>query len=120
MRATFKAMGISKNHWHEILKSCCIALNQIPRKENHNSPWELVHGYRLPQDYLKPIGTGTVVLNSNRVKGRKFEEKGQEGVLIGFNTLLNSYHILTKNGLVIELKHVQFLKNSSFTPCGDD
>ncbi|KNZ54671.1 hypothetical protein VP01_2888g2 [Puccinia sorghi] len=30
MRATINSSGIQKKYWHEILKSCCLALNQIP------------------------------------------------------------------------------------------
>ncbi|PLW49958.1 hypothetical protein PCASD_01261 [Puccinia coronata f. sp. avenae] len=114
MRATFKCTGIQKNLWYEILKSCCVALNQIPQVSGTPSPWELVHGSQLPPNFLKPIGTGSVVLNFNRVKGRKFDKKGQEGLLVGFNTLLKSYRILSKSGTVIESKHsLEEIKESS-------
>ncbi|PLW15122.1 hypothetical protein PCASD_23224 [Puccinia coronata f. sp. avenae] len=99
--------------WHEVLKSYCLSLNQIPRNSSSISPWELVHGYKLPPNFLRTLGTGTVVLKFNRVKGKKFEEKGQEGILIGFNTLLNSYRILSRTGSVIKSKHVRFLKEKS-------
>ncbi|KNZ46553.1 hypothetical protein VP01_7173g1, partial [Puccinia sorghi] len=112
MRATFRSSGVSKSYWHELVKSVCFALNQIPRKDQQNLPWELVHGYSIPATYLKPLGTQTVTLTMKRVQGKKFEAKGAEGLLIGYNVLLRSYRILLKSGAVIESKHVRFLRNS--------
>ncbi|KAI7962507.1 hypothetical protein MJO28_000601 [Puccinia striiformis f. sp. tritici] len=114
MRATFRGSGIAKNFWHEIVKSCCLALNQIPRKGSSQSPWEIMHGKRLPSTFLKPLGTTAVVLNMNRRKGRKFDVKGQEGLLVGFNTSLQSYRIITQSGSIIDSKHVRFLKAPQF------
>ncbi|POW01693.1 hypothetical protein PSTT_12316 [Puccinia striiformis] len=39
---------IQKCYWHEVLKACCLALNQIPQKGNPQSPWEIMHGKTLP------------------------------------------------------------------------
>lgn len=113
MRATFRSSGISKTFWHEVVKSCCLMLNQVPQKGESRSPWETFHGKKFPSNLLKPLGTTAVVLKMNRVKGRKFEEKGQEGFLVGFNVLLHSYRIITQSGAIIESKHVRFLKLSN-------
>ncbi|POV99253.1 hypothetical protein PSHT_13735 [Puccinia striiformis] len=110
MRATFRGSGIPKAYWHEVVKSCCLSLNQIPRKGSTQSPWEIVHRKSLPPHYLKPLGTSAIVLNMNRVKGKKFDVKGQEGLLVGFNVLLQSYRIITQTGAIIDSKHVRFLK----------
>ncbi|KNZ53396.1 uncharacterized protein VP01_3250g1 [Puccinia sorghi] len=56
--------------------------------------------------FLKPLGT-------------KFEVKGQEGILIGYNILLRSYQILLKTGAVINSKHVRFLKSPIFIENSD-
>jgi hypothetical protein len=47
----------------------------------------------LPPGYLKPIGTPLVYLNQNpgMQKGRKFNQKGEDGILAGFNPKLLSY-----------------------------
>ncbi|KNZ51776.1 hypothetical protein VP01_3817g2 [Puccinia sorghi] len=45
------------------------------------SPWKKMHGKELPIGYVKPIGTPAVFVNQRRIKGRKFHEKGEEGVL---------------------------------------
>ncbi|KNZ54453.1 hypothetical protein VP01_2942g1 [Puccinia sorghi] len=114
VRATIMSSGIQKRFWHEVLKSCCLALNQIPKKGQTDSPWEILHGRKFPSDYLKPIGTPAVILQMPRKeKSWKFNPKGEEGVLVGFNVSLVSYRILTPFGKVIETKHVRFLKKDS-------
>lgn len=50
----------------------------------------------------------------NRRKGQKFDVKGQEGLLVGFNTSLQSYRIITQSGSIIDSKHVRFLKAPQF------
>ncbi|KNZ59740.1 hypothetical protein VP01_166g2 [Puccinia sorghi] len=116
MRATINSSGIQKRFWHEILKSCCLGLNQIPKKGCNKSPWEMLHNKSFPIGLLKSIGTPAVVLNMAKVKGRKFDSKGEEGILIGFNVSLQSYRILTQTGRVIETKHVRFMKKTNSQP----
>ncbi|KNZ54014.1 hypothetical protein VP01_3075g2 [Puccinia sorghi] len=115
MRATINSSGIQKRFWHEILKSCCLGLNQIPRKNQTQSPWELIHGKSFPLNFLRPVGTPAVVLILNKTKGRKLDPKGEEGHLAGFNVALRSYRIITPYGKVIESKHVRFLKKPDIT-----
>lgn len=47
-----------------------------------------------------------------RIKGRKFDAKGEEVQLIGFNAALHSYRLITRSGRVVETKHVKFLKRA--------
>ncbi|KNZ58951.1 hypothetical protein VP01_1827g1 [Puccinia sorghi] len=109
--ATIMSSGIQKRVWHEVLKSTCLALNQIPKKGHDDSPWTILHGRKFPDNYLRPLGTPAVILQMPRKeKSWKFNPKGEEGVLVGFNVSLLSYGILTPFGKVIETKHVRFLK----------
>ncbi|KNZ54529.1 hypothetical protein VP01_2923g1 [Puccinia sorghi] len=110
MRATIYSAKIQKRFWHEVLKSCCLSLNQIPRNGQDLPPWEIIHGKPFPQDFLRSLGTPAIVLRSNGTKGRKFDLKGEEGLLIGFNVALRSYRIITQHGRVLESKHVRFLQ----------
>ncbi|KNZ53750.1 hypothetical protein VP01_3144g2 [Puccinia sorghi] len=86
------------------------SLNQIPRKGQTTSPWEILHNKAFPPNFLRPVGTHTVTLSLTGVKGKKFETKGEEGRLLGFNVALQSYRVLTLSGKVIESKHVRFIK----------
>ncbi|KNZ45087.1 hypothetical protein VP01_84g2 [Puccinia sorghi] len=113
MRAIFNGSKIQKRFWHEVLKSSCLALNQIPRKGNPDSPWSILHGRKFPPNLLQPIGTPTIVLKNNQPKGRKFEPKGEEGILIGFNVHLRSYRVLLRSGQIMETKHRQISAQTS-------
>ena len=114
LRATFNSSQISKQHWHVTLKACCIALNQIPKKGECQTPWFKLHGHELPSNFLKPLGTKVVFLNMTRAKGRKFDAKGIEGCLVGFNPSMLSYKILSQhNNRIIDSKHVRFLLNDN-------
>ncbi|KNZ55170.1 uncharacterized protein VP01_2749g1 [Puccinia sorghi] len=112
MRATLESSKIKKSLWPEILKSCCIMLNQVNQKDEIESPWTKMHGKNLPRNFIKPICTPAVFINQRRIKGRKFHIKGEEGVLVGFDPLLLSYRILCKSGLIVKTKHVRFLKKT--------
>ncbi|KNZ54495.1 hypothetical protein VP01_2932g7 [Puccinia sorghi] len=106
VRATINSAGIPKRFWHEMIKSCCLGLNQIPRKDQQKSPWEMLHGRSFPLNFLRAVGTPAICLIPNVVKGRKFDSKGEEGRLVGFNLDLRSYRILTQHGRVVETKHI--------------
>lgn len=66
----------------------------------------------LPTNYLKPIGSPVIYLGSHLQRGKKFNKKGLEGILVGFNPIFHSYLVLSSSGAIIETKHVQFLKNN--------
>ncbi|KNZ63499.1 hypothetical protein VP01_1135g2 [Puccinia sorghi] len=114
MRATFLSSKIQKRFWHEILKSCCLALNQIPKKGEVSSPWSILHGRPFPENFLRPVGTPAVSLHMlKKGKSWKFNAKGEEGILVGFNVSLLSYRLLMASGKIIESKHVKFLKRET-------
>ncbi|KNZ49293.1 hypothetical protein VP01_5102g1, partial [Puccinia sorghi] len=110
MRATLTCSKIPKRFWHKILKSCCLSLNQIQKRGQLSTPWEVIHGKSFPKNLLRPIGTPAIIFNLTRSKGRKFNPKGEEGRLIGFNVSLQSFRLVTQSGRVVETKHVRFLK----------
>ncbi|KNZ60492.1 hypothetical protein VP01_1546g3 [Puccinia sorghi] len=74
---------------------------------------EFVGNRPFPLGYLKPIGTPAIILNMNQKKGWKFNPKGEEGILVGFNVALRSYRIVLNSGRVIETKHPQELSQLS-------
>ncbi|KNZ56259.1 hypothetical protein VP01_244g1, partial [Puccinia sorghi] len=113
---TLKSSGIQKRFWHKIVKSCCLMLNQIPHGGGSKSPWELLQDKQFLNDLLRTIGTPALILNSNRIKGRKFDIKGEESKLVGFNVALRSFQIFTSYSRVIESKHVRFLNKTEGDP----
>ncbi|KNZ55732.1 hypothetical protein VP01_2599g1 [Puccinia sorghi] len=79
---------------HNVLKSACIMLNQIPRKGESDLPWKLMHGMTLPETFINPLSTSTVYLlqGNKREKGQKFDEKGDKGRLIGRPKTIKKSH----------------------------
>ncbi|KNZ52905.1 hypothetical protein VP01_3401g3 [Puccinia sorghi] len=64
------------------------------------SPWEAMQGYKLPDNYLKPLGNSVVFLCNLQKKGEKFSEKGSKGRLIRYNPAFRSYKIISSDGSV--------------------
>ncbi|KAI9628483.1 hypothetical protein H4Q26_018039 [Puccinia striiformis f. sp. tritici PST-130] len=82
MRATFRGSGNCQEFsGTRLSKSCCLALNQIPRKGSSQSPWEIMPRKKASFNISEALGTTAVVLNMNRRKRQKFDVKGQEGLL---------------------------------------
>jgi transposase InsO family protein len=76
VRACVASSKIPKQYWPEILKTACLSLNQIPRNKEEISPWELVHGSKLPSNYIHPIGNPVAFLNMQQEKGDNLDQKG--------------------------------------------
>ncbi|KNZ54293.1 hypothetical protein VP01_2986g6 [Puccinia sorghi] len=62
------------------------------------------------------IGKPTIILNLTKKKGQKFDPKGEEGKLIGFNFALQSYTIVVPSGRIVESKNARFLKKPDPLP----
>ncbi|KNZ53951.1 hypothetical protein VP01_3093g5, partial [Puccinia sorghi] len=69
IRSTFASSHLPNKLWHEVLKSCCLSLKQIPRKEDYLSPWEIINWRKFPTEMLQPVGTPLVILKMTRHKG---------------------------------------------------
>lgn len=121
LRSVFSSTKLPKNCWHVVVQSCCLALNQIPSEKGGPTPWEVFHKSKLPPDYLKPIGSSVVYL-INQSNRSKLDEKGKEGIFIGYVPRFLSYKILSRSGKIVETKHVKFLKAQTFQdlPLSDD
>lgn len=85
LRSSFSSGKIPKTYWHVIIQSCCLALNRIPAEKGGLTPWEMMHNTPLPNDYLRPIRAGVIYLLNDRHIKSKLNEKGEEGILIGYN-----------------------------------
>ncbi|KNZ46243.1 uncharacterized protein VP01_7443g1, partial [Puccinia sorghi] len=115
--------SVKKIYWPELLKSCCLMLNSIPKQDEDEPSWCKMHGKELPSNFVQPIGTPAIVFNLLRQRGRKFHPKGEEGLLVGFDPIFLSYRVLIPLGAIVKTKHVQFLKkpdNPAITPTSDD
>ncbi|GJT23859.1 putative ribonuclease H-like domain-containing protein [Tanacetum coccineum] len=103
--------------WTEAVNTACYVLNRVLVTKPHNkTPYELITGKPPIISYIKPFGCHVTILNTIDQLG-KFEEKADEGFLVGYS--LNSkafrvYNLETKR--VEENLHIRFLENKPNVP----
>ncbi|GKD27377.1 retrovirus-related pol polyprotein from transposon TNT 1-94 [Tanacetum coccineum] len=98
--------------WAEAVSTACYVLNRVlATKTQNKTPYELITGKIPIISYIRPFGWHVIILNTIDHLG-KFEEKSDEGFLVGYS--LNSkafrvYNLETKR--VEENLHINFLEN---------
>ncbi|GJX13976.1 putative ribonuclease H-like domain-containing protein [Tanacetum coccineum] len=98
--------------WAEAVSTTCYVLNRVlVTKPQNKTPYELITGKIPIISYIRPFGCHVTILNTIDHLG-KFEEKSDEGFLVGYS--LNSkafrvYNLETKR--VEENLHINFLEN---------
>ncbi|GKB60857.1 ribonuclease H-like domain-containing protein [Tanacetum coccineum] len=98
--------------WAEAVSTACYVLNRVlVIKPQNKTPYELITGKIPIISYIRPFGCHVTILNTIDHLG-KFEEKSDEGFLVGYS--LNSkafrvYNLETKR--VEENLHINFLEN---------
>ncbi|GJW92044.1 putative ribonuclease H-like domain-containing protein [Tanacetum coccineum] len=98
--------------WAEAVSTACYVLNRVlVTKPQNKTPYELITGKIPIISYIRPFGCHVTILNTIDHLG-KFEEKSDEGFLVGYS--LNSkafrvYNLQTKR--VEENLHIKFLEN---------
>ncbi|GKA10630.1 ribonuclease H-like domain-containing protein [Tanacetum coccineum] len=98
--------------WAESVSTACYVLNRVlVTKPQNKTPYELITGKIPIISYIRPFGCHVTILNTIDHLG-KFEEKSNEGFLVGYS--LNSktfkvYNLETKR--VEENLHINFLEN---------
>ncbi|GKB17523.1 putative ribonuclease H-like domain-containing protein [Tanacetum coccineum] len=98
--------------WSEAVSTACYVLNRVlVTKPQNKTPYELITGKIPIISYIRPFGCHVTILNTIDHLG-KFEEKSDEGFLVGYS--LNSkafrvYNLETKR--IEENMHINFLEN---------
>ncbi|GJT38142.1 putative ribonuclease H-like domain-containing protein [Tanacetum coccineum] len=98
----------------EAVSTACYVLNRVLVTKPHNkTPYELITGKQPIISYIRPFGCHVTILNTLDHLG-KFEEKADEGFLVGYSLSSKAfrvYNLETKR--VEENLHVKFLENKS-------
>ncbi|GJR73813.1 putative ribonuclease H-like domain-containing protein [Tanacetum coccineum] len=98
--------------WAEVVSTACYVLNKVlVTKPQNKTPYEFITGKIPIISYIRPFGCHVTILNTIYHLS-KFEEKSDEGFLVGYS--LNSkafrvYNLETKK--VEENMHINFLEN---------
>ncbi|GJZ90010.1 putative ribonuclease H-like domain-containing protein [Tanacetum coccineum] len=98
--------------WAEAVSTACYVLNRVlVTKPQNKTPYELITGKIPIISYIRPFGCHVTILNTIDHLG-KFEEKSDEGFLVGYslnNKAFRVYNLETKR--VEENLHINFLEN---------
>nr|GEY81437.1 retrovirus-related Pol polyprotein from transposon TNT 1-94 [Tanacetum cinerariifolium] len=102
--------------WAEAVNTACYVQNRglvnkvLVNKSNNTTPYDLFNGRSPAIGFLKPFGCHVMVLNTLDNLG-KFEEKGDEGYLIGYSMSSKAFRVFNKRTRrVEEILHVEFLE----------
>ncbi|GJX53947.1 ribonuclease H-like domain-containing protein [Tanacetum coccineum] len=98
--------------WAEAVSTACYVLNRVlVTKPQNKTPYELITGKLPIISYIRPFGCHVTILNTIDHLG-KFEEKADEGFLVGYSLSSKAfrvYNLATKR--VEENLHIKFLEN---------
>nr|GEV75419.1 ribonuclease H-like domain-containing protein [Tanacetum cinerariifolium] len=71
--------------WAEVVNTACYVYNRVLETKPHNkTPYELLHGRTPSIGFMRPFGCPVTILNTLDPLG-KFEEKVDEGFLVGYS-----------------------------------
>ncbi|GKC19569.1 putative ribonuclease H-like domain-containing protein [Tanacetum coccineum] len=98
--------------WAEAVSTACYVLNRVlVTKPQNKTPYELITGKLPIISYIRPFGCHVTILNTIDHLA-KFEEKADEGFLVGYSLSSKAfrvYNLATKR--VEENLHIKFLEN---------
>jgi hypothetical protein len=88
--------------WTEAVSTACYVLNRVSITRPHfKTPYELLTGKVPDIHYLKPFGCQVTILNTSDSLG-KFDEKADEGYIVGYSDHSKAYRVYNLNAKKIE------------------
>nr|GEV76358.1 putative ribonuclease H-like domain-containing protein [Tanacetum cinerariifolium] len=98
--------------WAEAVNTACYVQNKVLVTKPHNkTPYELLHGRTPSIGFMRPFGCPVTILNALDPLG-KFQEKVDEGFLIGYSVCSKAFRVFNSTTSIIqETLHVNFLEN---------
>nr|GFA15806.1 hypothetical protein [Tanacetum cinerariifolium] len=104
--------GIKREFSAEAVNTACYVQNRVLVTKPHNkTPYELLHGRTPSIGFMRPFGCPVTILNTLDPLG-KFQEKVDEGFLIGYSVCSKAFRVFNSRTRIIqETLHVHFLEN---------
>ncbi|GJR78294.1 putative ribonuclease H-like domain-containing protein [Tanacetum coccineum] len=103
---------LPNSFWAEAVNTTCYVLNRVlVTKPQYKTPYELITSKQPIISYIRPFGCYVTILNTIDHLG-KFEEKADEGFLVGYSLSSKAfrvYNLETKR--VEENLHIKFQEN---------
>ncbi|GJV25377.1 ribonuclease H-like domain-containing protein [Tanacetum coccineum] len=100
--------------WAEAINTAYYVQNRVLITKPHNKTlYELLIGRPPNLDFMRPFGCPVTILNTLDHLG-KFEEKADEGFLVGYSVNSKAFRVFnTRTRKVEENLHIKFLENKS-------
>nr|GEV63000.1 ribonuclease H-like domain-containing protein [Tanacetum cinerariifolium] len=100
------------NKLAEAVNTACYVQNRVLVTKPYNkTPYELLHGSTPSIGFMRPFGCLVTILNTLDSLG-KFEEKVDEGVLVGYSVNSKAFRVFNSRTCIVqETLHVNFLEN---------
>ncbi|GKB53410.1 ribonuclease H-like domain-containing protein [Tanacetum coccineum] len=98
------------NFWAEAINSACYVQNMVLVIKPHNkTPYELFLGRKPALSFMRPFAYPVTILNIIDHLG-KFDEKADEGFLLGYSTNSKAFRVFNNRTRIVEENlHVQFI-----------
>nr|GEV86320.1 ribonuclease H-like domain-containing protein [Tanacetum cinerariifolium]GEX56634.1 ribonuclease H-like domain-containing protein [Tanacetum cinerariifolium] len=111
-RTMLAASFLPNTFWVEAVSTACYVLNRVLVTKPHNKThYELLTGKISIIRYIRPFGCHVTILNTIDHLG-KFEEKSNEGFLVGYSLSSKAFRVYNlKTKRVEENLHINFLEN---------
>lgn len=115
-RCLMREAKIHRRYWPEIMKTVAYLKNRsIANTAENKTPYEIFFGKKPNVKHLKIYGSRVFVRVPEALR-KKWDDKAQLGVLVGYNE--NGYRVLINNR-VINARHVQVVEESTKIICLD-
>lgn len=100
--------GVDESLWAEAISTASYLRNRSPAKHlNNKTPYEAWYGKKPNIRHLRTFGSYCVALN--KTHKRKFENRGEEYIMVGYSLVSKAYRLYDKNQRkIIERRDVIF------------
>lgn len=114
-RCLMREAKINRRYWPEAIKTAAYLKNRtIANTVENKTPYEIFLKIKPNVEHLKIYGSRVFVRVPEVLRKSKWDDKAQEGVLVGYNE--NSYRVLLNNR-IINARHVQVVEENTELIC---
>jgi len=109
-RTILSESSLPKYFWADVVSTVCYVMNQILiRPILKKTPYELLNGRKPNIGHLKVFGCKCYILNNGKDNLRKFDEKADNGIFLGYSLSSHAYRVYNKRLTTMEeYVHVAF------------
>ena len=109
-RTILSESSLPKYFWADVVSTACYVMNRVlVRPILKKTPYELLNGRNPNIGHLKVFGSKCYILNNGKEHLRKFDEKANNGIFLGYSLSSHAYRVYNKRLMIVEESiHVVF------------